>query len=122
MSNLILPPNYAQIRPLAATRTEDLIYELQQRQVIAELKGEIAMPTFDQKEESLLQSLREEQIKQMAQQMGVAIAQTPFCLLGSRPEPNPLDPARTEEVLVMSVCLVKHPQLEALTASNEPTP
>jgi len=113
MPELILPPGVARnYRPYRTASTEALMYELQQRQLIAELSGKIAMPkdpALDTEEK--VNQMKLQQFTGMAQQLGLAAAQSPFCLSGSIQQPNPVDPSETDEILIMSLFVVMHPTL-----------
>lgn len=114
MSNLILPANLQRIhRPLAHLPTEDLFNELQQRGLMAELKGEIRMPHGEMANMTpeVLEEVRKAQFGQMASQLGMAAAGSAFALTGVRTEPSPSDPGETDEILVLAVLLAMHPEL-----------
>ncbi len=111
MGELIIPAGVkADYRPYRAATTSALLYELQQRQAIAELSGQIMMPKNELLDEEHQNALRIEQFKTMAQQMGLAIAQSPYAFTGVSEQQNLVDPEKTDEVLVMQVLLAVHPK------------
>jgi len=99
------------LRPLASARTEDLLYELQQRQVLGELGGQIMMPDTAAMamDEAAVNALRLEQFKAMAAQMGQQIAQSGWAFAGIQHQPNVVDPTKQDEILKMSILIVRHP-------------
>lgn len=114
MSNLILPSNLQRIhRPLAHLPTEDLFNELQQRSLLAELKGEIRMPHGEvaMMTDEVKEEVRKAQFSQLATQLGMAAAGSPFALTGVRTEPAPEHPDQEDEILVLAVLLAMHPEM-----------
>lgn len=114
MSNLILPLNMQRIhRPLAHLPTEDLLQELQHRNLLAELKGEIRLPHAELEfmTDEMKEEVRKAQFNQMANHLGTAAAGSAFALTGIRTEPAPDHPGEVDEILVLSVLLAMHPEL-----------
>ncbi len=111
MGELILPPSVrANHRPYRTANTAALLYELQQRQVVAELAGQIMQPQSPLLDEAATAALRTEQFRKMAQDMGVAIAGSQFALCAVTQQPNLVNPEEQDELLIMKVMLVRHPQ------------
>jgi hypothetical protein len=121
MPELIIPAGVkADYRPYRNASTPALMYELQQRQIIAEIGGQIMMPQIDREniKPEALDEVRKAQFLQMAQQLGVAIAQSEFALPQVMHQPNVMDPeAPPDETLILKFLLCKHPLRETLTAT-----
>ncbi len=121
MSELIIPPGVkADYRPYRGATTQALLYELQQRQVVAELSGQIMPPPLEQEltkeQEQAYDALRLEQFKQMASQMGIQILQSQWAYAGVHRQPNLVDPDKQDELLVMRILLCRHPLTQPAAA------
>jgi hypothetical protein len=116
MPELIIPASAkVNYRPYRDATTAALMYELQQRQVIAELAGQIMMPAIElEMAIAAKDELRKQQFLTMAQQMGTAIASSEWALAQITQQPNVMDPlAPPDELLTLKVLLCKHPLREA---------
>jgi hypothetical protein len=114
MTELILPTGAkVDYRPYRTATTQALMYELQQRQLIAELNGQILLPdneTLNESEEAK-NAMRIEQFRQLAAQMGMQIAQSGWALASVTQQPNLMDPEKKDEVMKLAILLVRHPAL-----------
>ncbi len=115
MTELIIPAGVkADYRPYRVATTPALLYELQQRGVVAELGGQILMPN-ELISDEVREGVRQQQILQMAQQMGQVIAGSEFCLVQTHQQPNVVNPeAPADELLTMKVLLCRHPGREVI--------
>ncbi len=126
MQELILPPGVkVDYRPYRTATTGALMYELQQRQVLAELAGQILLPSTPiEMTEEETNAFRTQQFGQMAGQLGQAIASSGFAFTGTAQQPNALDPEQHDEVLLMQVWVCRHPRMQNAdgTVQNVPAP
>jgi hypothetical protein len=122
LTELIIPAGVkADYRPYRTATTEGLLYELQQRAIIAELRGEILMPP-DLLDEGTRDAMRTQQFMAMAAQMGQQIAQAGWAVAFVNERPNLVDPEQNDEVLTLSLMLCRHPSAPQPQASQVDTP
>lgn len=124
MPELIIPTGAkVDYRPYRDASTAALMYELQQRQVIAELGGQIMAPTDPSMDDTAKRAMRAQQFAVMAQQMGTAIAGSEFCMASVTQQPNTMDPnAPADEILAIKILLCKHPLREIGQVQVTPAP
>lgn len=124
MPELIIPAgakvNY---RPYQQASTAALMYELQQRGVIAELGGQIMMPSDPSMDTEARDAMKRQQFAAMSQQLGIAIAGSEFALATVTQQPNLMDPeAPADEILMIKVLLCKHPMRDQIKMVQEAQP
>lgn len=125
MSELIIPAGVkADYRPYRTATTAALLYELQQRQVIGELHGQIMMPDSEVLNggEDTKNAIRVQQFQSMASQMGVQIAQSGFALAEVGQQPNVMDPEKNDEILSLSILVARHPRLPPVEVQTPTAP